>query len=138
MWLVISHIRIVSNEPMLNSLKKVEVSYKDNNNITFAFTWSIWFLFVLTESISRLNFSLFSSIFTTRDFRFSVVSSSLLNLTESSFIITLFIIASYRQISPNFEMKNYKIKINFVSPEMPKARANKTGFNFIIWILIFV
>ena len=26
-------------------------------------------------------------------------------------------------------MKNYKIKASFVSPEMPKARAYKTGFN---------
>ena len=30
-------------------------------------------------------------------------------------------------------MKNYKIKINLVSPEMPKERSNKTGFNFKIF-----
>ena len=30
-------------------------------------------------------------------------------------------------------MKNYKIKINLVSPEMPKERSNKTGFNFMIF-----
>ena len=29
-------------------------------------------------------------------------------------------------------MYNYKIKTNFVSPEMPKGCANKTGFNIII------
>ena len=35
-------------------------------------------------------------------------------------------------------MKNYKIKTSFVSLEGPKARANKTGINFRIFILIFV
>ncbi len=35
-------------------------------------------------------------------------------------------------------MKNYKIKMSFVRPEGPKDRTNKTGFNFIIFILIFV
>ena len=30
------------------------------------------------------------------------------------------------------------IKTSFVSPEVPKARANKTGIDFIISILIFV
>ena len=29
-------------------------------------------------------------------------------------------------------MYNYKIKTSFFSPEMPKARAKKTGFNLII------
>jgi len=35
-------------------------------------------------------------------------------------------------------MKNYKIKISFVSSKGPKARANKTSINFIIFISIFV
>ena len=42
----------------------------------------------------------------------------------------------YKQLS--VEMKNYKIKTNFVSSEGPKARANKTGINFMILIFIFV
>ncbi len=33
-------------------------------------------------------------------------------------------------------MKNYKIKNRFVSPE--EARANKTGINFMIFILISI
>ncbi len=35
-------------------------------------------------------------------------------------------------------MWNYKIKTSFGSPEMPKARPNKTGFNSKIYILLFV
>ncbi len=35
-------------------------------------------------------------------------------------------------------MKNFKIKTSFVSREGPKARADKTGINFMIFILIFV
>ena len=33
-------------------------------------------------------------------------------------------------------MKNYMIKLSFVSPEEPKARANKTGINFMNFHLI--
>ena len=32
-------------------------------------------------------------------------------------------------------MYNYKIKISFFSPDMPKARANKTGFNTMLDII---
>ena len=47
--------------------------------------------------------------------------------------------ASYnRQLSEDIKMKNYRIKTSFVSPEGPKTRANKTGINFMIFILIFV
>ena len=35
-------------------------------------------------------------------------------------------------------MFNYKIKTSFVSPEMPNARANKTGFNIMVVIFTFV
>ncbi len=35
-------------------------------------------------------------------------------------------------------MKNFKIKTSFVSREGPKARADKTGINFMIFVLIFV
>ena len=35
-------------------------------------------------------------------------------------------------------MKNYTIKTSFVSPEGSKARVDKTGFNFMICVLIFV
>ena len=35
-------------------------------------------------------------------------------------------------------MKNFKIKTSFVRPEGPKAWANKTGFNFMIFNLLFV
>ena len=35
-------------------------------------------------------------------------------------------------------MKNYKNKPSFVSPEGSKATANKTGINFMFFILIFV
>ncbi len=32
----------------------------------------------------------------------------------------------------------FKIRTSFVSPERPKARANQTSINFMIFILIFV
>ena len=35
-------------------------------------------------------------------------------------------------------MKNYKIIASFVSLEGPKVRVNETGFNFMIFNLIFV
>ena len=35
-------------------------------------------------------------------------------------------------------MNNYKIKTSFVDIEEPKDRANKTGNDFMIFILIFV
>ena len=34
--------------------------------------------------------------------------------------------------------KNYKIKISFNSPDGPKARANKTCVNLMIFVVIFV
>ena len=36
----------------------------------------------------------------------------------------------------DIKMYNYKIKTSFVSPEMPKARSNKTGLHIMIenWI----
>ena len=38
------------------------------------------------------------------------------------------IIASYNKyLSADIKMYYYKIKTNFVNPEMPKAQANKTG-----------
>ena len=33
---------------------------------------------------------------------------------------------------------NHKMKTNFVRPEGPKAQDNKTGFDYMIFILIFV
>ena len=36
------------------------------------------------------------------------------------------------------KMKNYKLKTSFVSTESLKARANKTGINFMNFISIFV
>ena len=33
-------------------------------------------------------------------------------------------------------MKNFKIKTSFVRPEGPKARANKIGINFMIFLLL--
>ena len=35
-------------------------------------------------------------------------------------------------------MKKYKIKNSFESPERPRTRVNKTGINFMIFILILV
>ena len=35
-------------------------------------------------------------------------------------------------------MKNFKIKTSFESPDGPKARANKTNINNMIFILLFV
>ena len=35
-------------------------------------------------------------------------------------------------------MYNYTIKTRFFSHEMPKALSNKTGFNFLLYNIIFV
>ena len=34
-------------------------------------------------------------------------------------------------------MHNHEIKTSFVSPEMPEAQANKTGFSMIVHFYIF-
>ena len=44
----------------------------------------------------------------------------------------------FRQVTADIKRKKYKIKTSFVRPEELKARANKTGLNFIIFILIFM
>ena len=44
----------------------------------------------------------------------------------------------YRQFSTDIKIIKYKINPSFDSPEEPKARANKTGINIMIFILIFV
>ena len=44
----------------------------------------------------------------------------------------------YRQFFAEIKRKNYKIKTSFIIPERPKTKANKTGINFMIFILIFV
>ena len=52
---------------------------------------------------------------------------------------TLMVVATfYRQLSTDIKMKKYKFKTSFVNTEGPKSRANKTGINFIIFILILV
>ena len=38
----------------------------------------------------------------------------------------------------DIKMKNYQTKTNFVIPQGLTARANKTGINFMIFIVIFV
>ncbi len=38
----------------------------------------------------------------------------------------------------DIKIKNYKIKTSIVSPEWPKARANLSVINFMIFILIFI
>ena len=45
--------------------------------------------------------------------------------------VKLFITSNYRQLSTD-------IKTSFVSPKRPKDRANKTGINFTIFILLFI
>ena len=40
------------------------------------------------------------------------------------------------RISADIKMKNFKIKTGFVGPEMPKAKANKTG-NKLCFMLYF-
>ena len=52
-------------------------------------------------------------------------------LCQNSFF---FIASYYRQVSADIKMKNNKNKTSFVNPEGPKAWANKTGINFIIFI----
>ena len=42
----------------------------------------------------------------------------------------------YIQLSTENKMKHYKIMTIFVSPEEPKARANKTDINFMIYFNI--
>ena len=44
----------------------------------------------------------------------------------------------YRQLSLDIEIINYENKRSFVRPEKPKAQANKTGINFMLFILTFV
>ena len=36
------------------------------------------------------------------------------------------------------KIKDYKIKTSFINPDLHKARANNTGINFMIFMLIFV
>ena len=43
-------------------------------------------------------------------------------------------VSYYRQRSGDIKMKSYMIKTPFVSTEVPKAMANKIGFNFRIFI----
>ena len=43
----------------------------------------------------------------------------------------LFIALYYKQISADIKIYNYTIKTSIASPEMPKARANKTAFNIM-------
>ncbi len=50
----------------------------------------------------------------------------------------IFIASYYRQLSADKKMKKFKIKTSFVSRKGTKARADKTGINFMIFILIFV
>ena len=44
----------------------------------------------------------------------------------------------YRQLSAGIIRKKDKIKTIFVSPEVPKDQANKTGIDIMIFILIFM
>ena len=44
----------------------------------------------------------------------------------------------YRQLSAGIIRKKDKIKTIFVSPEVPKDKANKTGIDIMIFILIFM
>ena len=51
----------------------------------------------------------------------------------------LFIASYFRQLSADIKMKKkYETKTGFVRPERLKIRANKTGINFMILILIFL
>ena len=49
----------------------------------------------------------------------------------------LFLALYYKQFSTDIKIKNYKTKNSFVSPEVPKARANQTGIKSMIFILKF-
>ncbi len=44
----------------------------------------------------------------------------------------------YRQLSADIKMKKYKIQTSFACQEGPEARTNKTGIDFIIFILLLV
>ncbi len=50
----------------------------------------------------------------------------------------LFFAVYYRQISGNIKMKNNKTDTSFVVPDGRKDLANKTGIDFIIFILKFL
>ena len=54
-----------------------------------------------------------------------------LSVTEKSCIAS-----NYRQHSTDAKIKIQKIETSFDSPEGPKAWANKTGFNLLVFILI--
>ena len=41
------------------------------------------------------------------------------------------------QLSADIKMKDYKIKTSLVRTNQSKARAHKTGFNFMIFILLY-
>ena len=43
-----------------------------------------------------------------------------------------------RQLSAYNKIRNYGIKTSFVSPEGLKARANKIGINFMVFIVTFL
>ena len=45
---------------------------------------------------------------------------------------------SYRQLSVDIKIKYYRIKASIASPEGPMVWANKTGINFMIFILMFM
>ena len=58
-------------------------------------------------------------------------------MRERSNYLSLFIV--FRQLSADSKTINYKINSGFVSPEVPKARANKTDIKInIFFILVFV
>ena len=60
------------------------------------------------------------------------------NVVWDNIFIIIVIALYYRQHSADIKMYNYKIKTRFVSPEMPKARANKTDFSFLLFMFIFL
>ena len=67
--------------------------------------------------------------------------SAILNL-DTTFLFaknTELVSASYnRQISGDSKVKNYNFQFSFVSPMGPKAWVNKTGFDIIFFILLFI
>ena len=60
--------------------------------------------------------------------------SQKITIFQNSYLSSLY----YGQLFADIRMENYKIETSSISPEGPKYRTNKTGPNFMIFILIFV
>ena len=57
--------------------------------------------------------------------------------TEFAAKVLNFEVNMKKQLAADIKMKYYLTKVSYVSPKGPKARADKTGITFMIFILKF-